>query len=80
MELSWGPPKSVAVGMPVTISGSNFGSTQGTSTVTFSHSCSRDERESDRYEHCDHSPDWSDDRELVSDRPRRDQQRHELHG
>ena len=70
---------SGAVGAAVTITGSNFGSTQGSSTVTFNGTTAT-VRTWTSDEHCGDSAHGCDDRERGGEREWSEHERSELHG
>ena len=71
-------PNSGPVGTAVTITGTNFGATQGTSTVTLQRNGGHAD-ELERNEHCGAGAERSDHRQCGGDRRRGGQQRGEFH-
>ena len=63
----------------MTISGTNFGATQGSSTVTFNGTAA-DADDVERDEHCGAGAGRSDDGQRHRDGGRRGEQRREFHG
>ncbi len=70
---------SGAVGTPVTITGTNFGATQGASTVTFNGTAAYPDK-LECNEHHRAGAEWSDDGECSGDGRRSGEQWSELHG